>query len=603
MTTTTNKTINKANVASSSPFSFPNNNNTREEREEEKKLKLERKIAIATEGLLDYIVKRLRSLEGKETTTTATSPSPSIAVVSAAAIGRQNIEIICNYLIAMNAEINPAIMSRRNLLVVLCYLSEFHHNKKLFSKMTRDNVLAYLDSLRKPEASDPQHQWIGTYNLRRIYFLRFFKWLYNPDLEPKNRPTPEVMTNIHKLKRLEQSTIKPTDLWTAEDDILFLKYCPSKRDKAYYTIAKDSSCRPDEILKLRIRDVVFKTSGTSQYAEIVVNGKTGNRSIPLFSAVPYIKDWIDDHPQGRNPNAFLIPSLDRQHRKFGNKMQEKSLNNIYKRYKHEFFPALLQDFKVVTEDKQKICDLLKKPWNPYIFRHSALTAKSKILREHTLRQHAGWTGKSQMHMKYLHYFGNESNENLLAEYGIVTEATKGNVLLPDSLKPKQCPNCSESNIPASKFCAKCRMVLTYDAYEELQEEQKKKDKRLEDLEKSLQAQLQIQQNQQKILETIWNNMVSAASTEDVKKKNNQHYNDADNDDENNIHVSKLSLTWQKRGVEEEKEPPPITTAAETFVLADGKDNKLAKDMSPEEIGRLPWRTLVSREELRKRLSS
>lgn len=47
MTTTTNKTINKANVASSSSFSFPNS--TREEREEEEKnLKLERKITIAT---------------------------------------------------------------------------------------------------------------------------------------------------------------------------------------------------------------------------------------------------------------------------------------------------------------------------------------------------------------------------------------------------------------------------------------------------------------------------------------------------------------------------------------------------------------------------
>jgi predicted nucleic acid-binding Zn ribbon protein len=201
-------------------------------------------------------------------------------------------------------------------------------------------------------------------------------------------------------------------------------------------------------------------------------------------------------------------------------------------------------------------------------------------------------------MKYLHYFGNESNESLLAEYGIVTEANKGNILLPDNLRPKQCPNCSEANIPDSKFCSKCRMILTYSTYEETLEEQKKKDKRLEDLEKSLQAQLQIQQNQQKILETIWNNMASAAasnSKEDEKKS--QYYNDDDND----IHVSKLSLTWQKRG--EEEEPPPITTAAETFVLADGRNNKLAKDMSPEEIGQLPWCTLVSTEELRKRLSS
>ena len=159
----------------------------------------------------------------------------------------------------------------------------------------------------------------------------------------------------------------------------------------------------------------------------------------------------------------------------------------------------------------------------------------------------------------------------------------------------------ESNIPDCKFCTKCKMILTYSAYEETLEEQQKKDKRLEDLEKSLQAQLQTQQNQQKILETIWNNMASAAaSKEDEKKKNNQHYNDDDNDDENNIHVSKLSLTWQKK-IEENGESP--ITAAETFVLADGKNNKLAKDMSPEEIRQLPWRTLVSQEEIRKRLSS
>jgi predicted nucleic acid-binding Zn ribbon protein len=42
----------------------------------------------------------------------------------------------------------------------------------------------------------------------------------------------------------------------------------------------------------------------------------------------------------------------------------------------------------------------------------------------------------------------------------------------DVLKPKQCPNCNEPNKPDSKFCAKCRMVLTYDAYNETIEEQR-----------------------------------------------------------------------------------------------------------------------------------
>jgi integrase/recombinase XerD len=42
----------------------------------------------------------------------------------------------------------------------------------------------------------------------------------------------------------------------------------------------------------------------------------------------------------------------------------------------------------------------------------------------------------------------------------------------DQLRPKQCPNCNEGNKPDSKFCAKCRMVLTYDAYSETLESQK-----------------------------------------------------------------------------------------------------------------------------------
>ena len=278
----------------------------------------------------------------------------------------------------------------------------------------------------------------------------------------------------------------------------------------------------------------FKKSGTNQYAEIVVNGKTGKRSIPLFAAVPYVKDWIDNHPQGNNPKVYLIPSLDKEHGKFGNRMKEESLNAIYRKYKVDIFPKFLDDPKVVPEDKKKIKDLiLKKPWNPYIFRHSALTAKSTVLKEHTLRQHAGWTVKSMMHMRYLHYFGNESNERLLAEYGIVTEANKGNVLLPDSLRPIQCPNCFAPNIPTAKFCANdtCRMVLRYDAYEETIAEQKKKDDMLEQMrreqlefqqryQREREEQIRAQERNQELLEVLW--LHQQQQQQEQEQKQQQH---------------------------------------------------------------------------------
>ena len=95
-----------------------------------------------------------------------------------------------------------------------------------------------------------------------------------------------------------------------------------------------------------------------------------------------------------------------------------------------------------------------------------------------MRQHAGWSPRSQMHLKYLHYFGNESSDSILEAYGIVTK----DKVQTDALRSKQCSNCNEPNKPDSRFCAKCRMVLTYDVYNETLESEKQKHDKLESLE-------------------------------------------------------------------------------------------------------------------------
>src|SRR5919198_3424642 len=424
---------------------------------------------------------------------------------------RGNAATIADYIAAMRTETNISDNYRASIIKALSVLSKFHYNKKLFRQMTRDDIISYLDSLRKAEASDPLHKWIGTYNLARIHFLRFFKWLYYPDIQHDKRPKPSIIENIPQLKRKETSIYKPTDLWTAEDDSLFLTYCPDKRIKCYHTISRDSSCRPNEILKLRIKDVVFKkTTGSNyqQYAEILVNGKTGSRHIPLINCIPYLKDWVDDHPQQGNPNAYLIPSKARNN--FGKKITGPALRNIYiEQYQKQFFPKLLEDPNVPPEDKEKIKELLKKPWQPYIRRHSALTEKSMILKEHILRQHAGWSGRSQMHLKYLHYFGNESSESLLEAYGITPKDQQ----IGDTLRQKQCPNCQEPNKPDSKFCAKCRMVLTYDAYNETLEDQKQKEDQLN----SVQSQLNSMQSQIQSLMSTFSTMKEQPQVDSMAK--------------------------------------------------------------------------------------
>jgi hypothetical protein len=224
---------------------------------------------------------------------------------------------------------------------------------------------------------------------------------------------------------------------------------------------------------LRIKDVVFKMAGDRQYAEILVNGKTGQRHIPLINSLPYLKDWLDDHPQSGNPNAILICGFSRS---LGKSIRIDTINHIYSDYKNLVFPKLLTDPSIPIEDKERIRELLKKRWNPYIRRHSALTEKSKILKESVLRQHAGWSPTSNMHQKYIHYFGNESSESILEAYGLKPKLEEI-----DKLKPVPCPNCKELNKIGSKFCVKCRMILAYDAYSEAIEDSELQKSRIDDL--------------------------------------------------------------------------------------------------------------------------
>jgi hypothetical protein len=221
-------------------------------------------------------------------------------------ISKENAWIIANYIACMRTEVNLSDHYRWDIIQELTNLSIFC-NGKSFRQVTRDEILAFLDSFRKAEDVDPLHKWIGTYNTFRICLNRFFKWLYYPDIEPDKRPKSEVIENISMLKRKEQSIYKPTDLWTEEDDMVFLRYCPTKRMKCYHAISHDTSCRPHEILKLRIKDIVFKTAGNHQYAEVLVNGKTDTRHIPLINSIPYLKDYLDhEHPENGNPNSILI---------------------------------------------------------------------------------------------------------------------------------------------------------------------------------------------------------------------------------------------------------------------------------------------------------
>ena len=107
--------------------------------------------------------------------------------------------------------------------------------------------------------------------------------MHTPDIEPSKRPKPAVVDNISKLHRKEKSIYKPSDMWTSEDDLLFLKFCPNIRDRCYHIMSKDLGARLHEILNLKIKDVPFKTINGYVYARPILMGKLGKGHCPLLT--------------------------------------------------------------------------------------------------------------------------------------------------------------------------------------------------------------------------------------------------------------------------------------------------------------------------------
>lgn len=190
-----------------------------------------------------------------------------------------NAHMLCQFVIAEYNEQNVKLSTRLTHIKIICSFSKFLTYKN-FLDITKQDVLQYLSALRKTESEDPSHKWIGTYNTRQMVLSKFLKWLYNQN-EPdyKKRITPACMQGVKILPRKEKSPYTPSDIWTNEEHAIFLKYCPEKRDKCYHSMANDTSCRPHELLSLRIKDIIFKMSSSGiQYAEVHIPpiSKTGS---------------------------------------------------------------------------------------------------------------------------------------------------------------------------------------------------------------------------------------------------------------------------------------------------------------------------------------
>lgn len=132
--------------------------------------------------------------------------------IKMASANPENAKLLCKFLSSEcnNCYINIKPSTKQTHIKIICWFDRFVGHKD-FSKLTRDDFIAYFGSLRKGELEDPTHRWIGTHNTGQIILCKFFKWLYNQnESDSKNWITPPCLQAIKPLPRRERSPYKPS---------------------------------------------------------------------------------------------------------------------------------------------------------------------------------------------------------------------------------------------------------------------------------------------------------------------------------------------------------------------------------------------------------
>ena len=232
-----------------------------------------------------------------------------------------------------------------------------------------------------------------------------------------------------------RDTLTREDLPTKEESARILKVCAdSTRDKAMLSIQMEAGTRVGELLNLSIKNFIIDKYG----GLIKVNGKTGTRSIRIVTSVPYVTRWLNDHPDGDNPEAPLWVYICNE-------------GYIGKRITYA-------GFNVILKKRVKQAGITKKI-HSHLFRHAEVTRLASVLTEPELRMRHGWGKKSDMPSKYAHLNQEDLDDKILQSMGIKKTEVQIETM-------KECVYCKISFPLEIKYCNVCsRPIDINDALE------------------------------------------------------------------------------------------------------------------------------------------
>jgi len=323
--------------------------------------------------------------------------------------------------------------------------SDNRHEKVLrHAVRLAENVGGVTDALDEKDAAEDLVRWINqTYDNPRTKcdYRLVIRAVGKHALRQGERGEPPESIDWISGNTPPNYNPKPTraDMLDWQEDILPLinEGTDNARNKALFAVQFEGGFRPHcELFEMRVGDIKDSEFGM----DIEVDGKTGQRSVSLILALPYLNRWLGDHhPCSGDEDAYLWVKSN------GERMSYTTFHRYFKR----------------AADRID----LEKPVTPKNFRKSNATWLARLGKnESFIEDRHGRERNSDAISHYVAMYGDDRAKEYAAMHGHDIETED-----PQDYTPVQCPRCREKTPPDKGICMWCNQALDLNTSEELEE--------------------------------------------------------------------------------------------------------------------------------------
>lgn len=233
----------------------------------------------------------------------------------------------------------------------------------------------------------------------------------------------------------------PSEMLDWHDDVIpMIEATNHERDAAAIALQFDAGLRGGEFQDLTLSDITDHDHGL----QVTVNGKQGRRTVLLIPSVPYVRDWLDEHPDPDDRDAPLWSKL--------NSAEEISYRMLTKMFKEPAKRADIEKTVTLTNFRKS----------------SASYHASKGLNQAHLEDRYGWVRGSDSASRYIQVFAEEADNELARMHGLDVDERET-----EDIGPIPCPRCGYEEKRDAHFCSRCGQAMRAEAAAEVGDAEEK----------------------------------------------------------------------------------------------------------------------------------